>query len=235
MTDSISRLPDVRRQADGRVSDLRVKLRKLGEPPDTRATTKVLTLVRSLNSDLEGMIKGSDIDVYDSNVIADAWWETKRTFIQANRKRYTQFKQEIRQTAPQFIPRLSQDSKESLDGISDVEDDDTVHEEGSLCEGKTYNLNDVRGYIEKYVVLLVSKFSGIRLRSFLRLLCWEFPNEVPRRVKRELIKEFTQMWKGPTENCFDFVATSLKTALDHLIAKHFTEFPKLLEHLEYAY
>lgn len=76
---------------------------------------------------------------------------------------------------------------------------------------------------------------GIQLRSLTRLLCWEFPNEVPRRVKRELIKEFTQMWKELTENCFDFVATSLKTALDDLIAKHFSEFPKLLEHLEYAY
>lgn len=157
---SFSRLPDVRRQADGRVADLRVRLRKLGEPPDARATTKVLTLVRSLNSDLEGMIKGSDIDVYDSNVIADAWWETKRTFIQANRKRYTQFKQEIRQTAPQFIPRLSQDSKDSSDGISDVEDDNTVNEEGYLHEGKTYNLNAVRGYIEKYVVHLVSELWG---------------------------------------------------------------------------
>lgn len=149
----------MRRQADGRVADLRVRLRKLGEPPDTRATTKVLTLVRSLNSDLEGMIKGSDIDVYDSNVVADAWWETKRTFIQANRKRYAQFKREIRQTAPQFVPRLSeaQDSKDSSDGVSDVTDDDTVNEEGSVHEGKTYNLNAVRGYIEKYVVQLVSE------------------------------------------------------------------------------
>ena len=169
----------MKRKASARHSELRNELKKLGEPTHDVATTTALNLVRSFNSDLEGMVKGSDIDVYDRDIVADSWWKTKRTFVMLNRRRYDQYKNEIRKTAPQFIPLMSKDPQNAFSGMSVDEDRDefdtgareagdngdasgnTLNEDGEeptgenrnvdgrAPEGKTYNLEHVRSLIRE--------------------------------------------------------------------------------------
>ena len=169
----------MKRKASARHSELRNELKKLGEPTHDVATTTALNLVRSFNSDLEGMVKGSDIDVYDRDIVADSWWKTKRTFVMLNRRRYDQYKNEIRKTAPQFIPLMSKDPQNAFSGMSVDEDsdefdigtkksegnenaddntlngdDEELTEEnrnvdGKAPEGKTYNLEHVRSLIRE--------------------------------------------------------------------------------------
>ncbi|KAF9220695.1 hypothetical protein BS17DRAFT_810582 [Gyrodon lividus] len=57
---------------------------------------------------------------------------------------------------------------------------------------------------------------------------WELPNNIPFEAKTRLIAQFTNLWGGPTEQCFTNINKVLMDVVDKLILEHFGRY-KVLE------
>ncbi|KLO16628.1 P-loop containing nucleoside triphosphate hydrolase protein [Schizopora paradoxa] len=163
-----------------------------------------------LYKDLERTIAG--VDVNGKSIAAG-----DRSFVQQNQSTYFSLKKAIHSTAPVFRPKngLSDGSTpESNDAEEYFDEENEVLDVGITLPGppSTKDCGAVRDYI-----------NGSRGH--------EQKGIVPYTAHRVLIEEFVELWRLPTMQCFDIVSARLEKVLNEHVAKNFSLFPSLCEHI----
>ncbi|KAL0957060.1 hypothetical protein HGRIS_003158 [Hohenbuehelia grisea] len=133
--------------------------------------------------------------------------ECRKEYVQTNRLRYKQFRQDIRNTAPRFRP-LSRADKDPEILFHAAEDGDA----GFKGERDVIDLDHVRQRI--------ADARG-----------WELDGHVPFKPTKDLIKLSIVDWRLPMIQCFESVGQTFHQYTDSLLDHHFGQFKGLREYV----
>ncbi|KAH7908747.1 P-loop containing nucleoside triphosphate hydrolase protein [Hygrophoropsis aurantiaca] len=187
-------LPEHKRTVEKLLADCTKELESLPPPLVSDPKIEVLMRVNAFCESFKGAVDGS----------------SDKTLAQRNRALYSQFKRDIRGTAPDFRP------------FSDPQDYTRIepdHEDWESPDDYVPNPN-------------VQTMGLQEVKEFLRSIGWELPNNIPFEAKKVLIHQFLDLWMEPTTRCFDSINIVLSEVVDTLVKAHFGRFKALQEYMD---
>ncbi|KAJ7485041.1 P-loop containing nucleoside triphosphate hydrolase protein [Mycena galericulata] len=184
-------LPELRQQLNALLNGYNEELLQLPPPPVSEPAAEVLLRVTAFCRTFNAAVLGDSDD--------------HKSLAQKHRRRYLQFKAEIRSTGPDFRPFADHSKYRNPNIVGDEPGDDTA-ESGPL------DLLDVRRVIEDSIG-------------------WELPNYVPFGATKALVLRFTSQWRAPSISCFEAIVEASSELLDQLMSTYFSQFTKLEDHI----
>ncbi|KAJ3559507.1 hypothetical protein NM688_g311 [Phlebia brevispora] len=200
-TYALSRLPGLRKESKESYQDVRQQLDNLPPPPSDNPSGELLRLVTTFSTDVEHLIQGR---------------ESYQRLIQRCRPAYTQFRYDIRRTAPKMRPfeKADYDTGETFDVVSEGGGGLGVtsmlyHGKSAQKTGAMY-LRDVRTHIQSS-------------------LTRQLPYNVPFEAKVSLIERIFKEWDQYSTKCFDLVHNAtleeVKDLIDLRFGRYTTSLP----------
>ncbi|KAH9884397.1 P-loop containing nucleoside triphosphate hydrolase protein [Cubamyces lactineus] len=119
--------------------------------------------------------------------------------VQSNKRSYTKLAQAIRESAPPFVPYVTQEKAVQLDMFV------SPH---ARAKTTLIHLDSVRERIQA-------------------CLTRELPNNIPYSVKRAFIQDFQTRWESDVMDCLDEVESTFKRILMNIVRVHFSRFKTL--------
>lgn len=182
--------------------------------------TYVLNAVTSFNSQVHSLVKGNP----------------PKELVQHNHKMYAKYREDIRATAPLFIP-LEDRSRLGLKTylLAEVYEEDKLSSFPRALGTEGMYLNDIRKHIQRLVVYLTSNHSSTIEFSFVSSRSRELPGYVPYSADEGLIQNFQEHWRTLSLKCFDSVHRALRERTDVIISHSFSNHPNLESEIRYSF
>lgn len=150
------------------------------------------------------------------------------SLVQANNKAFKTLKTTIRCTAPNYIPLISKDVKDTMAQQHEkvLEEDEDADVKPILNVRKPVFLDEMKTHIEEYVPSVAQS----RLTS-LSSIARELPNNVPFDAKIALIQAFQETWSKATIFCFENVKQGTIKLLNQCVEADFSRHDALQKRL----
>ncbi|KAJ7102892.1 P-loop containing nucleoside triphosphate hydrolase protein [Mycena epipterygia] len=188
-------LPTLKQKLNELLEDYNKQLLQLPPPPVSEPAAEVLLRTTAFCGAFKSAVFGED----------------HKSLAQRNRRRYLQFKAEIRSTSPDFRPFEGHADYQNPK-LTDFEPRDAGVSVIETSENQPLDLLDVRQVIADSIA-------------------WELPNHVPFSATQTLVQRFTSEWMSPSMSCFNFVVEASSNFLDRLMSDHFGQFTQLEDYI----
>jgi hypothetical protein len=192
------------------LADCDTQLRQLPTTPTSDPATEVARRVNEFCVDFSATI----------------FSENRKRFVQANRERYMQFREDVLRTCPDFRPN-QHTSYRNMIGLSDGDPP------AGGYTGPSMGLTAIQMAITASVTF--ARGTSKNPRTDLTFACsstgWELPGVVPPNAINSLIRGFTAQWRKPSLSCFADVFDNSSQLVRDLISEHFAQFKALEKHI----